>query len=134
MPPKKATGTNTAQSTSTMAIMGPLTSCMALIAACLRGSPCSIWRSTFSTTTIASSTTMPMARTMPNKVRVLIEKPSISNPAKVPINETGTATAGMIVARKLCRNKYTTIMTKIIAMTKVLMTSSMETSMKRVGL
>ena len=77
---------------------------------------------------------MPMARTMPNKVRVLIEKPSISNPAKVPINETGTATAGMIVARKLCRNRYTTIMTKIIAMTKVLMTSSMETSMKRVGL
>ena len=32
-------------------------------------------RSTFSITTIASSTTMPMASTMPNSVSMLIEKP-----------------------------------------------------------
>ena len=32
-------------------------------------------RSTFSSTTIASSTTMPIASTMPNSVSVLIEKP-----------------------------------------------------------
>jgi hypothetical protein len=32
-------------------------------------------RSTFSTTTIASSTTMPMASTSPNSVSALIEKP-----------------------------------------------------------
>ena len=33
-------------------------------------------RSTFSTTTMASSTTMPMASTSPNRLSALIEKPS----------------------------------------------------------
>ena len=49
-------------------------------------------RSTFSTTTIASSTTMPMASTSPNRVSVLIEKPKSSMNANVPTIETGTAT------------------------------------------
>ena len=84
-----------------MAMIGPLTSVIALIAASLGASPASMWRSTFSTTTMASSTTMPIARTMPNKVRVLIENPRASIPAKVPIKETGTATAGIMVARQL---------------------------------
>ena len=34
-----------------------------------------MWRSTFSTTTIASSTTIPIANTMPNSVMVLMENP-----------------------------------------------------------
>jgi hypothetical protein len=73
-PPRKATGTNTAHSTSTMAMTGPVTSFMALMAAS-RGDTCSscMMRSTFSSTTMASSTTMPMASTMPNSVSVLIE-------------------------------------------------------------
>ena len=64
----------TAQSTSTMAMIGLVTSRMALIAAS-RASTCSscMMRSTFSSTTIASSTTMPMASTMPKSVSVLIE-------------------------------------------------------------
>ena len=48
---------------------------------------------------------MPIASTMANKVRVLIEKPNIQRPAKVPISEIGTATIGIKVARQLCRNR-----------------------------
>ena len=73
-PPRKAIGTNTAHSTSTIAITGPETSRIALSAAsrALNFSSC-MMRSTFSSTTIASSTTMPIASTMPNSVSVLIE-------------------------------------------------------------
>ena len=39
-------------------------------------------RSTFSTTTMASSTTMPMASTRPNSVSMLSEKPKASSTAK----------------------------------------------------
>ena len=62
-------------------------------------------RSTFSTTTIASSTTMPMASTSPNSVMRLIEKPRASMPANVAMRETMIATMQMIVVRKLCRNR-----------------------------
>ena len=54
-------------------------------------------RSTFSTTTIASSTTMPITSTMPNMVSTLIEKPSASSTAKVPIRVTGTTMVGIRV-------------------------------------
>ena len=73
-PPRNAIGMNTAVSVSTMATIGPVTSCIALIAASRGFAPSSrMMRSTFSSTTIASSTTIPMASTMPNKVRVLME-------------------------------------------------------------
>src|SRR5262249_61763746 len=50
-----------------------------------------MFRSTFSTTTMASSTTMPMAKTRPNNDSALIENPIGNMTAKVPIRETGTA-------------------------------------------
>ena len=65
-------------------------------------------RSTFSTTTMASSTTMPIASTRPNSDSVLIENPTPSSTANVPMIETGTATSGMIDARQVCRNRMTT--------------------------
>ena len=72
-PSNMATGINTEHSTSTMAITGPVTSSMAWRDASLASRPVScMMRSTFSTTTIASSTTMPMARTMANSVMVLM--------------------------------------------------------------
>ena len=43
----------------------------------------------FSITTIASSTTMPVASTMPNSVSVLIEKPNTLTNANVPTSDTG---------------------------------------------
>jgi hypothetical protein len=72
-PPRKAIGTNTAHSTSEIAMIGPDTSRMARCAAAPGLSPAAILRSTFSTTTMASSTTMPIARIRPNRVSVLIE-------------------------------------------------------------
>ena len=96
----KAVGTNTAASTSAMAMTAVPTSSMVLWAASRGDMPSAMLRSTFSTTTMASSTTMPMASTMPNSVSVLIEKPSAAMTAKVPISETGIATIGMIAVRQ----------------------------------
>ena len=76
MPLMNAAGTNTAHSTSAIAMTGPDTSSIALRVASSGDSPCSMCRSTFSTTTIASSTTMPIASTRPNSVRLFSEKPS----------------------------------------------------------
>ena len=81
MPPRNATGMNTAFSTSTTAITGPRTSSIARLAASFGDRPnCTMLRSVFSTTTIASSTTRPIARIMPNSVSMLIEKPNTSMP------------------------------------------------------
>ena len=86
-------------------------------------------RSTFSTTTIASSTTVPIARTRPSSVRVLREKPKMSMTPKVPIREMGTAMAGMRVALQLCRERNTTKITRKRASKRVLYTSWMDWDM-----
>ena len=90
------------------------------------GSPSLMCRSTFSSTTMASSTTMPMASTRPNMVRVLMEKPRAYMPANVPTMDTGTARQGISVARQFWRNRYTTRNTSTIASKSVFTTSSME--------
>ncbi|MCY1218166.1 hypothetical protein D9M72_301050 [compost metagenome] len=65
---------NTADSTSAMPTSAGVISAIDLRVASLGESPSScITRSTFSTTTMASSTSRPMASTMPNMVSVLIE-------------------------------------------------------------
>jgi hypothetical protein len=89
-------------------------------------------RSTFSTTTMASSTTMPMASTRPKRVIEFTENPNICMPKKVPMIDTGTASAGMSVARQLCRKMNTTRKTSTIASTRVWTTSSIEASTKGV--
>ena len=114
-------------------MIGPLTSSMALWEASRGDSPASMFRSTFSTTTMASSTTMPMASTSPNSDSVLIEKPKPSRTAKVPTIEIGTATSGMIEARQVWRNSTTTITTSRIASNSVLTTSRMPSRTLMVG-
>ncbi len=111
----KAVGINTALRTMAIATTAPPTSSIALRVAAFGSNPSSIFRSTFSTTTIASSTTIPIANTSPNNDRLLSENPSASITAKVPINETGTASSGIIVARQVCRKIRTTIKTRITA-------------------
>ena len=124
---------NTAHSTSTMAMTAPETSRIASMAASLGDILCSfIRRSTFSSTTMASSTTIPMASTMANRVRVLIEKPNSHMPAKVPTSDTGTATMGISVARQFCRKTYTTAITSRAASPRVHNTSLADSWMKRV--
>ena len=132
MPAMKLHGTNTAQSTSATPITGPVTSSIALNDASRGDSPCSIQRSTFSTTTMASSTTMPIDSTRPKSERLLRLKPSPAMNAKVPTMATGTATRGMSVARQFCRKRSTTSATRMIASRSVLSTSAFDSSMKGV--
>ena len=82
-----------------MATTGPETSAMAWIAASFGDKPFSSCFSTASTTTMASSTTSPMASTSPNSERVLTENPRSGKKANVPMRDTGTAAAGIRVAR-----------------------------------
>ena len=77
--------------------------------------PSERWRCTFSMTTMASSTTRPVARVMPKRVSELMEKPKILMKAKVPMSETGMVTAGMMVARQSCRKRKMTTMTMMMA-------------------
>ena len=75
MPGMNATGTNTDKSTSVIAMIGPVISAIAfLVAAGIDSSgSSSMTRSTFSITTIASSTTMPIASTSASSDTVLAE-------------------------------------------------------------
>ena len=80
-------------------------------------------RSTFSTTTIASSTRMPIASTIASSETVLAEYPITSSTANAPITLTGTAIAGIRVARRLPRNRKTTMTTSPNALISVISTS-----------
>ena len=111
---------NTAASTRAMASTAPPTSSMVLCAASPGESPCAMLRSTFSTTTMASSTTMPMASTSPNRVRLLSEKPKADIAAKVPTSETGIAITGISAVRQLWRKTSTTMTTRPTASKRVL--------------
>ncbi len=132
-PPKNAIGTNTAARTSAMPTSAPVICFIDLRVADFGGSPSSLMtRSTFSTTTIASSTRSPMASTSPNMVRVLMLNPKAARTPKVPRSTTGTAMVGMSVARKFCRNRNITRKTSTIASASVFTTSSMERRTKGV--
>ena len=66
-------GTNTAASVSVVAITAKPISRLPTIAATIGGVPSSVRRCTFSSTTMASSTTSPIASTRPSSVSTLIE-------------------------------------------------------------
>ena len=83
---------------------------------------------------MASSTTMPMASTSPNSVRLLSENPNAAMTKNVPISDTGMATIGMIAARQVCRNRMMTITTRTTASNSVLITSSTDCWMNSVVL
>ena len=114
-------------------MIGPDTSAIASLVASTGARPRSIWRSTFSTTTIASSTTMPIDRTRPKSDSVFNEKPKASITANVPISDTGTATSGMMDARHVCRKTITTRTTSRIASKSVSTTASIELRTNVVG-
>jgi hypothetical protein len=93
VPGRNAAGTNTEHITRTTATSELAISSIERIVASLGARwCCTMLRSTFSTTTIASSTTIPIASTRPKRVRRLIEKPSASIPVNVAISATQIAT------------------------------------------
>ncbi len=68
----------------------------------------SIKRKMFSSTTMASSMTMPTASASASKVMVLMVKPISHMPMNVPMIDVGMASAAMIVLRRLPRKISTT--------------------------
>jgi len=125
-PPMKISGTNTAIRLSEIDSTVNPTSRAPAKAAASGFIPASICRLIFSTTTIASSTTNPVAT-----VSAISERLSRLNPARyitaiVPSNEATTAAAGIKVARQLLRNRLTTSTTSRVAMSKVTSTSRSE--------
>src|SRR5664280_1058122 len=127
-PGKNAIGPNTAESTSPMPMSALVICPMDLIVASRGGRPSSaMMRSTFSTTTMASSTSNPIASTMANIVSMLIENPNAPSAANVPNNTTGTAMVGISVARMLPMNSHITRNTSKIASNNVFTTSWMAT-------
>ncbi len=93
-PVANASGANTEASVSVIATMAKPISRAPLIAACLRGMPASTWRKMFSSMTIASSTTSPIASTRASSVSVLTVKPNAYISPNAPISETGIVTSG----------------------------------------
>src|ERR1019366_4465758 len=100
MPPRKATGMKTAARMKAMATTGAETSLSAWMVASRGGMPSSMWRCTASTTTMESSTTMPIASTSPNMLVMLMVNPRMGKSAKVPTTATGTGSRGIRVARQ----------------------------------
>ena len=75
---------------------------------------------------MASSTTIPIARTNANSVNKLIEYPKTFKKKNVPIIDTGTAIAGINVDLKSCKKINTTKNTNKNASNNVLITFSIE--------
>ena len=75
---------------------------------------------------MASSTTVPMARTSAKSVSRLIENPATERNAKVPTSATRIEIVGISVERISCRKTYTTRITSRMASISVLITSLIE--------
>ena len=91
-------------STSVVATTAKPISRLPSTAAISAGSPSSMRRMMFSSTTIASSTTRPIASTAPSRVSTLIENPAMIITMAAAMIETGIVMAGMSVARSVPRN------------------------------
>ena len=128
-PVANVSGANTAARVRVIAITAKPISLMPLMAACLRGMPSSMCRKMFSSTTMASSTTRPIASTMASSVSVLMVNPNAYISANAPISDTGMVTMGMMVARRLLRKKKITSTTSAMASPIALKTDWIERSM-----
>ena len=82
-----------------------------------------MWRLVFSSTTIASSTTKPVATVSAIRLRLSRLKPSRYMTPNVPSSAVTVATAGTSVARTLRRNTLTTSTTSSTATISVISTS-----------
>ena len=115
-----------------IATTGPAISRAPTSAAWTGVSPSSMWRCTFSTTTIASSTTSPIASTMASRVSRLRLKPSASISMQPPMIDSGMVTTGIRTERSEPRNRKMTTITIATASISVRVTSLIEDWMNRV--
>ena len=83
----------------------------------------------FSMTTMASSTTRPVATTSASSVMTLIEKPTAQMAASVPMSDTGMEIAGAMVARNERRKARMMRMTMTLASRRLMITSRTDSRM-----
>ena len=69
---------------------------------------------TFSTSTIASSTSAPTAIAMPPRVMLLIDRPAKRRPTMAARSDNGIANSVMVPARRFARNTSVTMMTRMV--------------------
>ena len=81
---------------------------------------------------MASSTTMPIASTRPNSVRLFRLKFMAAMTVNVPTIATGTATSGMMAERQFCRNSRIVTATSTMASINVSRTSAIDSVIKGV--
>ena len=122
-PPWKPIGRYTAISVVVIATTGHASSRAPRIEASNGVIPSSMCRWMFSSTMIASSTTMPIASTIASRVSRLMVKPISNIRNNAPISDSGMVTAGISTLRSEPRNRKITTITMISASTIVLMTS-----------
>ena len=122
-PPMKSTGMNTATREMVIETIVKPISREPRREAATTDSPFSMWRTMFSSITIASSTTKPTESVRASSVTLLMLKPKKYITAKVPMMAMGIAMLGMIVAESARRKRKITSTTKMIARTKVNFTS-----------
>ena len=121
LPVVKATGKKTATMVKLEAETVKPISSLPLIAACLGESPASIWRAIFSTSTIASSTTIPITKAKASKVIVSKLKSAIAMTIQVANKDNGMLNAVIKVALKFLRKGKITKIAKTIANSKLSM-------------
>ena len=123
LPPMKDSGRKTETSTRVVAITAKAISREPSKEASKGSSPSSIRLWMFSNTTMASSTTRPIASTSPKSVSTFTENPNTAMGRKDATMDTGMATAGMMVARTERRNRKITPTTSASAIINACSTS-----------
>src|SRR5579871_452385 len=119
MPPMNRIGMNTAASDKVMETIVKLISFDPFKAATYGFSPRSMWRTVFSSMTMASSTTNPIDRMSAIIEMLFMLKFSRYITEKVPTIENGSAIAGIRVAEMFRRNRKITMITSASVTTMV---------------
>jgi hypothetical protein len=123
MPPRKSTGMNTAVNDSVIDTMVKPISRAPSSAACIGRFPISMWRTMFSSITMASSTTNPTDSVSAISERLSRLYPNSHIAANVPTIDNGSARLGITVAERLRRNRKMTRTTRPSVMSRVSFTS-----------
>jgi hypothetical protein len=131
MPVMNTIGKNTATEVSVAAVIAVPTSLVPRRAASTRDLPASRWRTMFSSTTTALSTSMPTASAMPPSDMMLSDRSNRCISMNVPITDTGIARPMISVARASRRNRYSTRIASRPPMIAASRTSPMAEEMKR---
>ena len=114
-PPMNISGMKTAASESVIERIVKPTSCAPSNAAFMESFPISMWRTMFSSITIASSTTNPTASVSAMSDRLSMLKSSRYITENVPMTDIGSVRLGISVATALRRNRKITAITSTSA-------------------